>query len=514
MKLLTNIILTSQDIITKSYVLEYKPAENDIHSDTYRYKGSCDNENIAGNISVIMNQDESHIVKSVNEWYFEDTTVGGETQTIPNAHLTMYFPQYGIEVNNPKARYILTASTFIGGHLIELGCFTFKRTDALACTPVKFGGMSEYYESIDFVLPDLYTIISENYFNINGARMDFNNDFNNDYTIYQENFDTKEISLNLSLYIVDFVDDKYIKSDSCNSGQNNIIIYDPKDLQLKAGIELNDRNDDYNICLNLDFNKKSSDDNINDYILNNYGIINPIGLYRTVIMDENDIYKAFVKIGLEDELKIPMNEGPSVQSLGSFFNWDNWKPGLYIQSSISIIDGDTWTEEDVDDGEYEPAFVLFSNKLILTQDLFAKLITPSEFESRKVEISAIDMNNINVTAINKIEQNIKTVNINNADTKSHLVQPVFYQTRNLKSVAIHPAVTENISLQLDQYKSKVKSFVLQVEGINFKETARTSAGVIFKVVGKSLPKAADEGTLYILNQDLELVTTGKYIYIY
>ena len=513
MKLLTNIILTSKDIITKSYVLEYKPAENDIHSDTYRYKEFCDNENIAGNISVIMNQDKSHIVKSVNEWYFEDTTVDGETQTIPNAHLTMYFPQYGVEVNNPKARYILTASTFISGHLIELGCFTFKRTDALACVPVKFGGMSEYYESIDFVLPDLYTIISENYFNINRAHMDFNNDFNNDYAIYQENFDTREISLNLSLYIVDFVDGKYIKSDSCNSGQNNIIIYDPKDLQLKAGIELNDNNDDYNVTLDLDFNKTITD-NIQDYIFNTYGIVNPIGLYRVVIMDENDIYKITAEMGLAEHLEIPMTDEPYEKSLSSFFTWDNWKPGLYIRASLSVVDRRVWTEEDVSNGDYEPAFVLFSNRIILTQDLFAKLIVPSEFDSRKVEIDEIDMNNINVTALNQIVQNIKTVNINNADTKSHLIQPVFYQTRNLKSVAIHPAVTENISIQLDQYKSKVKSFVLQIEGINFKETARTSAGVVFKVVGKSLPKAADEGTLYILNQDLELVTTGKYIYIY
>ena len=37
-------------------------------------------------------------------------------------------------------------------------------------------------------------------------------------------------------------------------------------------------------------------------------------------------------------------------------------------------------------------------------------------------------------------------------------------------------------------------------------------GIIFKIVGRELPTDVTSGTYYILNENSELVTTGKYIY--
>ena len=44
------------------------------------------------------------------------------------------------------------------------------------------------------------------------------------------------------------------------------------------------------------------------------------------------------------------------------------------------------------------------------------------------------------------------------------------------------------------------------------ETSRNPNGVVFKVIGNSLPNMIQSGTYYILNQDSELISTGKYTY--
>ena len=73
-------------------------------------------------------------------------------------------------------------------------------------------------------------------------------------------------------------------------------------------------------------------------------------------------------------------------------------------------------------------------------------------------------------------------------------------------------MNENICINLDQYKHLVKSFILQIEGVKFIEIGRTKSGVVFKVIGNKLPKQIQTGQYYILNQDSDLVTSGKYTY--
>lgn len=115
--------------------------------------------------------------------------------------------------------------------------------------------------------------------------------------------------------------------------------------------------------------------------------------------------------------------------------------------------------------------------------------------------------------INKTVQQVTNLS-NKTDSRAGIVQPVFIRTRDLASIVVHPAVTENICINLDAYKSSVNKFMIRIEDCTFKEYGRTSAGVIFKVVGNQLSGTLKEGTYYILNQDEELVTTGKYQYEY
>jgi hypothetical protein len=73
-------------------------------------------------------------------------------------------------------------------------------------------------------------------------------------------------------------------------------------------------------------------------------------------------------------------------------------------------------------------------------------------------------------------------------------------------------VTENICINLDAYKSSVDRFYIKIEGTSYSEVGRTESGVIFKVQGSLLPGTVTSGTYYILNEDADLVTTGKYKY--
>ena len=56
--------------------------------------------------------------------------------------------------------------------------------------------------------------------------------------------------------------------------------------------------------------------------------------------------------------------------------------------------------------------------------------------------------------------------------------------------------------------------MLQIEGCTFPEIGRTVGGVVFKVVGNNLSGELALGTYYILNQDSDMVTSGRYQYEY
>ena len=145
-------------------------------------------------------------------------------------------------------------------------------------------------------------------------------------------------------------------------------------------------------------------------------------------------------------------------------------------------------------------------------DMTANYVSDDSYVINNVNLDYVNMEFKQINITNKLENNIfhSTV-VNNG---SNVSVPVFYKSVELYETILHPEVTETICINLDYYKSKVNSFLVQIEGIKFKEVGRSSAGVFFKIIGNKLPKKLSSGTLYILNQDSELVTTGKYKYIF
>jgi hypothetical protein len=129
----------------------------------------------------------------------------------------------------------------------------------------------------------------------------------------------------------------------------------------------------------------------------------------------------------------------------------------------------------------------------------------------KVYLEALDMNNYTINAVNKIQHNIIQLD-SPSDYKANIIKPIFFRSRELAKLIVHPAVTEYVCINLDQYKSKVDVFMLKIEDTIFVEYGRNPSGIVFKIVGNNLPNKITSGVYYVLNQDEELVTTGQYIY--
>ena len=78
-------------------------------------------------------------------------------------------------------------------------------------------------------------------------------------------------------------------------------------------------------------------------------------------------------------------------------------------------------------------------------------------------------------------------------------------------MTLHPTVTENICINLDDYKSKVDRFILQIDGSLFNQIGANNYGILFKIPGNVISPKTISGTYYVLNESKELVTTGKFV---
>lgn len=410
--------------------------------------------------------------------------------------INFYYPEYSIETYEQDVNYALTINTWIHGKYIYLGTFILNRKDAIACNRVREFEGTRYYEFTNIrIIDPWYLTYGDEW---RGFRRN---------VCGEEEFDDCEINgtgsiLNISLHPIEEVGSRYIKLRDYIGGQNAINLSD----NITGYISYHIGREEYygyeeRIHGSLSFNKsyEQNYEGLKLYLKETYNIDNFILRYEFVVKDKENIYKTcqFIKEDIHctitrDDLR--------------FDSWDDFIEGMSIAASVDII----IDSEDSDDyEEVYPTLSIISNELPLTQDLFKFYI--GELPFNHVTLSLIDMNTYNINTVNKIEKKIIQVD-RPSDYKSNILKPVYYKVKDVASIVLHPAVTENICLNLDAYKSSVEAFIIQVEGVNFTERARTNAGVIFKIVGTSLPNINTSGVYYILNQDSELITTGKYNY--
>lgn len=501
MELTTNIVLEGDRGRTQSYMIQLIPGSTQTSNFIFDENVGLDNR------AILYNFNSNHqLIKYGNDWRVEYLNV--PTQEFHKSTIRLYFPQYSVDTFDKGTIYILSISTYIHGTMVDLGEFEVKRKDSLACAPIRFSGMDEYYEYMDFVIADPYSL----HFNNEGKSIreslgDLHDTDNNSSLLY------------VCLSVVEKTEDGYVLKNNWGSGQNSLALGKPQDMSLSIKYDSENRT----INMSIDYPGKPQK-SFNEYITETYNVEYVVAVWEYVIMDEENIYFSNRSIDyiVSDsfdasfDFSFGVADGTSNEGLLSiedvFKSWDSWKNGLYIYGSVSFINIlDPEKDYDIDDNI--PFITIFSNRLPITQELFSMLINGDSFPS-KIDLDSLSMNNINLVAINNINQEINVVESPYDSSKNHMIQPVFYQTRDMGHINIHPQVTENISINLDSYKSRVKSFMIQIEGVSFAEIGRTNKGVVFKIIGSMLPKNVNNGTAYILDQDSVLVTTGKYIYIY
>ena len=431
-----------------------------------------------------------------NEWYLyegEHTT----SEHLPSDYynissLNIYFPEFSLETYEGDVNYALTINTWIHGKYVYLGTYLINRKDAIACDKVKTFEGNRYYEYINLrIIDPWYLTYGDEWKEFRQA------------VCGEQNREGHEINetgsiINISLHPIEEVDNKYIKLGEYIGGQNSINLSDTYNDYISYHIN---REEYYGyeerVHGKLRFNTSYNQDieGLKLYLKETYNIDNFVLRYEFVLKDKEDIYKSyqFFKDDIECILScVDFN----------FDSWNGFKEGLVLVSSIDII-------VDYEDEDTPPILSLISNEIPFTQDIFKFYIGEPPFHH--VALSLIDMNNYNINAVNKIEKKIIQVE-RPSDYKANILKPVYYKVKDLASLILHPSVTENICINLDTYKSTVDTFIIQIENVSFIERARTNSGVIFKIVGTNLPHSVESGVYYILNQDSELVTTGKFTY--
>lgn len=104
--------------------------------------------------------------------------------------------------------------------------------------------------------------------------------------------------------------------------------------------------------------------------------------------------------------------------------------------------------------------------------------------------------------------NNTTVNIikldSPVDAHAGIIQPVFFRVSKGSTLTLHSGVRENVAINLDRYKSAVKTFHLKIGDGVYKETGRVDAGVVFNV-----QVTGDYSKYLVLDENMTLVTTGE-----
>ena len=503
----TNINITYQDK-SFNYLIEYiqDPDYSDIGDLMYTSIPQLDRLDIVS---------ENDYVYYGNDWYNKDNWASfiGSTYTQDYLPLTydrsiikFNFPEFSPEVYDTDVYYMLNVNTWINGKYVYLGSKLFSRYDALANETTKFFDSHKYFESIEIPIIDPFDI------QYNDRWKDFRVNACGERVIGKDGSTMNNTGAQLcfTLYIVESDGNGgWIKKSDYIGGQNstNISTNLAEYLTLNQSI-LFDEDKGLVIHEELTFNESYGDD-LRLYLKETYGIQAAKIKYAIVIKDKERVYKGIDENGKENIYKRQFRK--FAQFTKYDINFDGWNDWLYWENewntNVSIASSVTF----YDDNKNQLLYVI-GNEIPLTKEIYKYLIKDQEDETEKyIDLNEVDMEVKNYNVVNKVINQIVQFDKPD-DSKSNIIQPVFFRVRDVQDLIIHPAVTENICINLDAYKSKVDLFILQIENCVFKQIGANGYGIIFKVIGKNLPNETTSGVYYILNQDGELVTTGKYKY--
>lgn len=477
---MTNINITYED---KSfiYAIDYIRIKDSIEK---QFKYSVEKQNISF---------ETDLFRTNNAWKISSSIHDNSCNLNRYAKLRLYFPQHSPEIYSDLIRYALDAYIYINDTKVILGSFLLDRCNSLAAPKVlKFQGQ-EYYECIDLDIIDPYDIIYSDEFH------DFRKSIKG-FEDYELNDDGT--SLYISLNPIEYDGESFIVDDRFNGGQNAITISDNLNDFLNYSISW----EDCSIKCNINFNPVYGND-LYEYLKTTYYWDDNVAVKYLLTLNKlsPSILEGYEQSGkyvfehneIKNGIKCLIESSTGFDMVNFFDDWNLWESGISFVSTAILYNIETGEEK----------MILKSNPIPISQDIYSKLIVKQE----KIDLTDMNINNINIT------NTVTNKNIKHSipdSSKSNIILPVFYRVRELGNVVLHPEVNENICINLDAYKSKVETFIMQVEGIKFSEIGTTGAGTIFKIIGNMLPGSIKSGTYYILSQSGDLVTTGKYTYEY
>lgn len=396
----------------------------------------------------------------------------------------LYFPRYSVETYEKNVYYALTLNTWINGVPVYLGSFLIDRKQAIApSTGKKVFLNDEYYEYVRIRTIDPY------YLTYSDEWKDFRK-----YYCGEKEFDGKQknnsaSNINITITPIKKIGDDWMKLDGYDNSQSVIVLNTKNDnyLSSKLKFDFTDGNPKF-VCKTV-FNSVY-EGNLEDYLEETYQIKVDEDFnikYCFVIGDKDDPFKY-----IEKSYNTAVTQSEFTLDDFSFNSWSDYIEGLYANVYVIIQKND------------EDVIVLVSNKVYITQEIFKYLFKEN---IRKIVLEDINMNTNNLNVVNIIENKIVTLERPN-EYKSNIVKPIFVKVQEADSIRVHKSVTENICINLDAYKNKVDAFILKIGDTNFYEIGRINSGIIFKVIGSNVQ--LDNGIYYILNNEGELVTTGKF----
>lgn len=487
----------------------------------YNMDNSFTLDNSGNNYNYIGVLEDTNITPSTDyqqyAWYY----IGSEYEILGDSDISdlqyemssfnIYFPDFSVDTYVSPIKYVIDISTRINGVCVELCSKLLSRNNCLAVDNMKRFSNEEYfeYQNIDIIDP-WYLIYGDSWKqfrqkvcgekNISGTDKEQNN--------------TGSL-LNISIHPVKqtSTDNEgrkiYTEIDDYHGGQNSINMVDNGEDYLRFSIRENHKvvGETFSITPSLTYNGSYNKDleGFQLYMEETYGIDDFKSKVECVLQDNDNIY-GYTIIDMDDPFNTTWKPyditDANDKHILSFNDWSDYKEGMYIHMILHIC-----TEDTLDSS----ILYLDADRLLLTPELFRYLIKIDGLEDNNINIDEINMNIYNINAVNKIQQNIIQVERPD-DYKANIIKPVFFRTQSLGNLIVHPDVTEQICINLDNYKSKVDSFIIKIEGISFTEYGRNNSGVIFKIVGSTLPGSTQSGTYYILNQDNEMITSGKYTY--
>lgn len=477
-------ILGNNQIFT--YLIEYNRENRFMTADINYWKDD-------NNVYVV--NDDTLCYRRKNDWLIDMDSKSVFNEYIPKSNkistLKIYVPAHNLSTYTKGVKYVCTVNTWIHGIRIDLGSFLFGPNDTVAN---QFGtvrrGNNEYFEYFEFDILDPFDIVySDKWL-----------DFRKNVCKEPEQLNNTGSQIYVSLYAVEYIENRYMIHKDYVGGSTCFNMSNDTDF-MKLNMYVDDKNDHVGLRFNITTN--SEYDWFLSYLLETYNINTSHNniKYEIVIKNKDSIiigplisYNGTESFGNISQI-VKYEQLMSSISFREFFStWEIFEEGWCFSSSLMIYN---------DEGD--EIFNIVSNEIPITQEVYSRFVNGC---SEKI-IDLKDMNVINYNIINKIENKIVQIDRPN-ESKENIIQPVFFKVKDTELLTLHPNVTENICINLDEYKNKVERFILQIDGNKFRQIGANNYGIIFKITGNILAKDLLSGTYYVLDENHELITTGKY----